>query len=124
MEKRYPDEMAEHPCHTGAGGPPVKKGALEHMAFFDEFSQKAKTFANVATEKTKEVVDSAKLTASILAEQRELDKSYRAVGEWFVSTCEEEIPEAVADIVAAAKASKERIAELQELRRLLEEGEL
>ena len=87
------------------------------MAFFDEFSQKAKTFANVATEKTKEVVDSAKLTASILAEQRELDKSYRAVGEWFVSTCEEEIPEAVADIVAAAKASKERIAELQELRR-------
>lgn len=87
------------------------------MAFFDEFSQKAKNFANVATEKTKEAVDSAKLTASILAEQRELDKNYRAIGEWYVSTCEEDVPEAVADIVSAAKASKARVAELQELRK-------
>ena len=32
------------------------------MAFFDDFSQKVQAFADVATEKTKEVVDSAKLS--------------------------------------------------------------
>ncbi len=87
------------------------------MAFFDEFSQKAKAFANVATEKTKEAVDTAKLTAAIIAEQRELDKSCRAIGEWFTTAYEGEIPDEVADLVASVKASREKIAELQETRR-------
>ncbi len=87
------------------------------MAFFDDFSQKVQAFADVATEKTKEVVDSAKLTGSIIAEQRELDKNYRAIGEWFTSAYSGEIPDEVADLVAAVAASKEKIAALQEARR-------
>ena len=86
------------------------------MAFFDDFSQKVQAFADVATEKTKEVVDSAKLTGSIIAEQRELDKNYRAIGEWYVTTLAEDAPEAVADLVAAARKSQNRIAELREAR--------
>ena len=97
------------------------------MAFFDDFSNKAKKFvdtaadkakefADVATDKAKEAADATKLTAAILSEQRSLDKSYKAIGEWYVSLEQEEIPEAIADVVAAAKASKAKIAALKEER--------
>ena len=86
------------------------------MAFFDEFSQKAKVLANAATEKAKEAADSAKITAAILSEQRELDRNYRAIGEWFVSEFEGEVPDAVADLVTAVNNSRQHIAQLQESR--------
>ena len=92
------------------------------MAFFDEMSQKALNLANVATEKAKEAADSAKLTASIISEQRELDKNCRAIGQWFVSEYEGEIPEAVADLVERAKQSQEKIAQLRQARQK-EEGD-
>ena len=54
------------------------------MAFFDELTKKAQTYAGVAvdkakdlagaaSEKAKEVADSAKINMAILSEQRELD---------------------------------------------------
>ena len=42
-----------------------------------------------------------------------MEKNYRAIGEWFVSEYEGEIPDAVKDVVAAVLASKEKIAELE-----------
>ena len=42
-----------------------------------------------------------------------VEKNYRAIGEWFVSEYEGEIPDAVKDVVAAVNASKARIAELE-----------
>ena len=47
---------------------------------------------------------------AILSEQRELEKNYRAIGEWYVSTLGGDAPEAVADIVAAIKSSQEKLA--------------
>ena len=102
------------------------------MAFFDELSSKAKKFvgtatdkakelADVATDKAKEAADATKQTAAILAEQRNLDKSFKAIGEWYVSLEQEEIPEAIADVVAAAKASQAKIAELKAQRQKGEE---
>ena len=61
---------------------------------------------------------------SIIAEKRELDKSYRALGQWYA--CEYgagEVPEAVADIMAAVRASQDRIAELQASREAAESAE-
>jgi hypothetical protein len=49
----------------------------------------------------------------IMSEQREMEKNYRAIGEWFVSEFEGEIPDAVKDVVAAVNASKAKIAELE-----------
>ena len=49
----------------------------------------------------------------IISEQREMEKNYRAIGEWFVSEYEGEVPDAVKDVVAAVIASKERIGELE-----------
>ena len=83
------------------------------MAFLDDFSKKAKEFADVASGKAKEAAGSAKLLAATLAEVRELDKSYKAIGEWYVSQLDGEVPAAVADLVAAVRLSQARIEELR-----------
>ena len=90
------------------------------MAFFDKLkdvaeivAEKAKDAAEVVSEKAKDVGESAKIGVEILSEQREMEKNYRAIGEWFVSEYEGEIPDAVKDVVAAVNASKAKIAELE-----------
>ena len=90
------------------------------MAFFDKLkdmaevvAEKAKDAAEVVSEKAKDVGEAAKINMEILSEQREMEKNYRAIGEWFVSEYEGEIPDAVKDVVAAVNASKARIAELE-----------
>ena len=94
------------------------------MAFFDELGKKAKDVAGVVaekakdaaeivSEKAKDAADSAKINMEIMSEQREMEKNYKAIGEWFVSEYEGEIPDAVKDVLAAVNASKARIAELE-----------
>ncbi|MBR3704444.1 MAG: zinc ribbon domain-containing protein [Oscillospiraceae bacterium] len=91
------------------------------MSFFDDLTKKAKIVANVATEKAREAADSAKISADIIKERRELDKNYRAIGQWFVYEHEDCVPEAVADLVHAVQASRKRIEELQAMREHAEE---
>ena len=74
---------------------------------------KAKDLAEVAADKAQTLSDTAKTNMAIMNEQRELEKNYRAIGEWFVSEYEGEIPDAVKDVVAAVNASKEKIAQLE-----------
>lgn len=91
---------------------------------FDDFSKKTIDIATVAADKAKDVAylaadkakDVAKLTkisVAIAGEQREIDKNYRTIGEWFVSEYEGEIPDGVRDLVEAVNAAKARIAELE-----------
>ena len=93
------------------------------MSFFDELTQKAKVVAATASEKAREAADSAKISASIIAEKRELDKNYRAVGQWYACEHTEEVPEAIADVIAAVRASQEKIAALQASREAAESEE-
>ena len=74
---------------------------------------KAKDLAEVAADKAKDLSDTAKVNVAIMNEQRELEKNYRAIGEWFISEYTGEIPDAVKDVVAAVNAGKERIAQLE-----------
>ncbi len=83
------------------------------MSFFDDVSRQARDFAAVADRKAREVADSAKTTAAIMSEQREIEKNYRVIGEWFVNDYEGDAPAAIADVVAAVKASQEKIAALR-----------
>lgn len=94
------------------------------MAFFEDFTKKAKDMASVAADKAKDVAsvaadkakDAAELTkinVAIAGEQREMDKTYRTIGEWFVNEYEGEIPDAVRELVEAVNASKAKIAELE-----------
>lgn len=93
------------------------------MSFFDELTQKAKDVANVAGTKAREAADSAKISADIIKERRELDKNYRAIGQWFVCEHTEDIPDAVADLVDAVRVSLAKIEQLQASRTAAEENE-
>ena len=93
------------------------------MSFFDDLTKKAKFVAVTAGEVAKDVADSAKISAAIVAERREMDKNYRAIGQWFVCEHGDEVPDAVADLVAAVKASQEKIAQLQASREKAMEAE-
>ena len=90
------------------------------MSFFDDLTKKAKIVANAATEKAREAADSAKISADIIKERRELDKNYRAIGQWFVCEHADSVPEAIADLVCAVQASRARIEELQTMRERVE----
>lgn len=76
-------------------------------------AEKAKDLTGTATEMAKAAIDTAKMNMEILSEQREIEKNYRAIGEWFVSEFQGEVPDAVKDVVAAVNASKEKIAQLE-----------
>ena len=73
------------------------------MAFFDNFSKKVQDVAFVATEKAQQVAavagekanavaDKAKTEYEMASERRSMDKNYRAIGEWYVSTLEGDAP--------------------------------
>ena len=84
------------------------------MAFFDDLTKMAKDVATVAADKTKDAAEQVKLSVAIAGEQKEIDKNYRTIGEWFVNEYEGEIPDAVRELVDAVTASKAKIAELEE----------
>ena len=83
------------------------------QGYADIAVDKAKDLAEVAADKAKTATNTAKLNMAILSERRELEKNYRAIGEWFISEYTGEIPDAVKDVVAAVNASKARIAEME-----------
>ena len=93
------------------------------MAFFEELGRKAKDVAAVAADKAKDVAaadkarettELTKLAVAIAGEQRELEKNYRLIGEWFMNEYDGELPEGVSELAAAVAASKAKIAELEE----------
>ncbi len=92
------------------------------MAFsIDELTRKAKDVANKAADRTKDAAELVKINVAIAGEQKEIDKNYRAIGEWFVSEYEGEIPDAVREAVEAVNASKAKIAELEASKPVKEE---
>ena len=93
------------------------------MAFsIDELTRKAKDMANLAADKTKDVAELVKINVAIAGEQKEIEKNYRIIGEWFVSEYEGEIPDAVRATVEAVNASKAKIAELEASKPVKEEA--
>ena len=91
------------------------------MAFFEDLTKKAKNVAAVAADKAKDAAEITKLSVAIAGEQREIDKNYRAIGEWYVNEYEGEIPDGVRDLVEAVAASKAKIAELEASKEKVEE---
>ena len=69
--------------------------------------------AAAAKDKAKDAAQIAKINVAIAGEQKEIDKNCLAIGQWFVSDYEGEIPDGVKDLVDAVHASKAKIAELE-----------
>ena len=93
------------------------------MAIFDDLTQKAKDVAAVAADKAKDAAGMTKIMIAIAGEQREMDKNYRSIGEWFVNEYEGESPDAVRDLVEAVVASKAKIADLEAAKAASKEAE-
>ena len=92
------------------------------MAYnFDELTRKTKDVANKVADRAKDAAELVKLNVAIAGEQKEIDKNFRAIGEWFVSEYEGEIPDAVRDLVEAVNASKAKIADLESSKPVREE---
>ena len=92
------------------------------MAFFEDLTKKAKNVAAVAADKAKDAAEITKLSVAIAGEQREIDKNYRAIGEWYVNEYEAESPDGVRDLVEAVAESKAKIAELEAAKVAAKEG--
>ena len=92
------------------------------MAFFEDLTKKAKNVAAVAADKAKDAAEITKLSVAIAGEQREIDKNYRAIGEWYVNEYEGESPDGVRDLVEAVAESKAKIAELEAAKVAAKEG--
>lgn len=93
------------------------------MAFsIDELTKKAKDMASLAADKTKDAAELVKINVAIAGEQKEIEKNYRVIGEWFVNEYEGEIPDAVREMVEAVSASKAKIAELEASKPVREEA--
>lgn len=94
------------------------------MASFDEISKKVKGFAEVTWDKAKDVgsfvadkandvADTAKIKLEIASEQRDLDRNYRSIGQWYASELKGEAPDAIRDVMVAIEKNKEKLAELE-----------
>ena len=83
------------------------------MGVLNDFTEKAKGVVAVAADKAKGAANVAKINVAIAGEQKEIDKNCLAIGQWFVSDYDGEIPEGVKDLVDAVNASKAKIAELE-----------
>ncbi|MBR4545441.1 MAG: zinc ribbon domain-containing protein [Oscillibacter sp.] len=83
------------------------------MGVLNDFLEKAKGVMSAATDKAKSVASVTKINVAIAGEQKEIDKNCLAIGQWFVSDYDGEIPDGVKDLVDAVNASKAKIAELE-----------
>ena len=103
------------------------------MAFFAELGKKLTDVAAVSVEKTKDVAaaateaakdtaELAKINVAIAGEQREIEKNFRTIGEWFATEFDGEIPEAVKPLFEAIAASKQKIADLEASKTVKEEA--
>lgn len=97
------------------------KGDINMAFSIDELTSKVKDVANKAADRTKDAAELVKINVAIAGEQKEIEKNYRIIGEWFVNEYEGEIPDAVRTTVEAVNASKAKIAELEASKPVKEE---
>ena len=80
---------------------------------FNDLPKKAKDSASAAIDRAREAAENLRVNIAIAGEQKNIDKNCVAIGLWYVSDYEGEIPEGVKELVDAVKASKAKIAELE-----------
>ena len=75
--------------------------------------EKAGAIRDYAGGKRGAITKAAKTNVLLVQEKRNLSRSYRAIGEWYVATYGDEAPDAIADIVNEVRLSRARIEELK-----------
>ncbi|SMC57768.1 zinc ribbon domain-containing protein [Papillibacter cinnamivorans] len=83
------------------------------MAFLDNFGKKMSQVAQTAMEKSKDLAENAKLNLAIAAEEREIEKAYKQMGEWYFNNYGDNCDPSQAETTAKIKASLAKIEELR-----------
>ena len=83
------------------------------MSVLNNLPGKAKEVASAVADRARDAAEMLKVNISIAGEQKEIEKNCLAIGLWFVSDYDGEIPEGVRELVDAVNASKAKIAELE-----------
>ena len=79
----------------------------------NELPKKAKSGAAAAIDRAREAAEVLRVNIAIAGQQKEIEKNCVAIGMWFVSDFEGEIPDGVKELVDAVNASQAKIAELE-----------
>ena len=83
------------------------------MAFLKDFSKTLSSVAQTTATKTKELAGTAKINLAIAAEEREINKHFTALGEWYYETNNANPDPAVAETFAAIEACYAKIEQLK-----------
>ena len=83
------------------------------MPILNDLSKKLSEVAQTTVQVSKELVGSAKATLAISAEEREIEKAYRALGQWYYST-KGENPEEAAEFMETVDTSLRKIREIRQ----------
>lgn len=83
------------------------------MSVLNDLPGRAKEVASVVADRAREAAELLKTNISIAGEQKDIEKNCLAIGLWFVSDYEGEVPDGVRELVDAVNASKAKIAELE-----------
>lgn len=84
------------------------------MTFLKDFSKTISSVAQTTANKTKELAGTAKINLAIAAEEREINKHFTALGEWYYETNNANPDPAVAETFAAIEACYAKIEQLKE----------
>ena len=96
-----------------AGLTAVYERGYVNMGAMNDLTEKSKEVASVVIDKAKTAAELVKINVAIAGEQKEIDKNCLAIGQWFISDYDGEIPEGIRELVDAVNASKAKIAELE-----------
>lgn len=83
------------------------------MAFFDNLGKKMSQVAQTAVEKSKDLAENAKINLAIAAEEREIEKAYKHIGEWYFNNYGDNCDPSQAETTAKIKASLVKIEEFR-----------
>ena len=83
------------------------------MPILNGLSKKLSEVAQTTVQVSKELAGSAKATLAISAEEREIEKAYRALGQWYYST-KGENPEEAAEFIETVDTSLRKIREIRQ----------
>ena len=83
------------------------------MPILNGLCKKLSEVAQTTVQVSKELAGSAKATLAISAEEREIEKAYRALGQWYYST-KGENPEEAAEFIETVDTSLRKIREIRQ----------
>lgn len=83
------------------------------MPLLNDLSKKLSNVAQSTVQMSRELADSAKVSLAISAEEKEIEKAYKAIGQWYFQKNAQQPDDEIAGSVELIQTSIRKIAELR-----------